>query len=338
VWTIENNTPFSAKGAIKQHYATNRKIWVVAVKATFDIASDGELTIAEEQAEVLEEPVYFGEELESSLRYDTDLTQTKEKIDIIVNATGYHPNDEAGKELLVGISIGDWKKILTLKGDRMWDRFLGIPFQTNARPFKRMSVRYENAFGGKDDTAKLGYEVDHRNTIGKGYSFRTFRLLGKRLPNIEYPDFPTRRGYKKNKIAGFGAIANHWRPRIDYGGTFDETWRETRAPLYPMDFSPRFFQSAPPDQWISNLKGGEDVRLYHLSPDRTEIAFRLPKLDLRFSTKIDKTKERHQGTIQTVIIEPDIAKLMMVWQTSLDCQDMDHLVETTHVDCEIIRI
>ncbi len=337
MWKINNESPFAVKGTVTQHYRTNRQIWVVGVKATFDILNDGSVKIAEEQKDLLDEPEYYGEELESSLKYETDLGQPKEKIDVILYGPGYQPGGKANNELDVGFAIGGWSKMLRVKGNRLWDRFLGIPLKLNPQPFELMSLRYENAFGGKDDKAKTGHEYYQTNMVGKGYAYSRFNLCGKSLPNIEYPDFTTKANHKKNKAAGFGAISNHWYPRVNHAGTYDENWQNTKAPLYPVDFSPYYFQYAPEDQQIDYLGGDEQVTLYNLMPDTPVFSFNLPDLSFSFYSNIDSSVFNHNGRLSAVIIEPDIPRLMMVWQTHTDCQDVDHLVESTLVNYKMIN-
>jgi hypothetical protein len=52
-----------------------------------------------------------------------------------------------------------------------------------------------------------------------------------------------------------------------------------RRPLsLPRDLDVRFFQSAPPDQWMAYLRGGEHVRLVGLHPELAVVTCRLPAL------------------------------------------------------------
>ncbi|MBU2511433.1 DUF2169 domain-containing protein [bacterium] len=318
-----------------QHFQTNRKMWMVAVKATFDLQVDGSLSISENQMEVLDEPVYFGDENESSLQYESDLVHPKERIDVILNATGYQQNDEVGNGLIVGFVISGLKKFLRIKGDRLWYRLLGIPFTTSPQTFKRQPIRYEYAYGGKDAKAKLAYHFDFRNTVGTGYSRRAFGVSGKRLPNIEYSKFPAKARFKRNRPAGFGVIAPHWYPRNRYVGTIDEKWEQERAPLLPDDFSPLYFQCAPEDQQLDFIDGGEEVILYNLLPRKMEFSFKLPYLSFSFATRIDNSVLNHPGALQTIIIEPDDNRLIMVWLTKIDCHEKENRIDKTWIECKV---
>lgn len=334
MWSIKNDTPFAAKGAIRLGHKTARKLWLVAIKATFDIQEDGILVVSDKQEEIFEDPIFTGEEGISSLKYDSDLIGLKEKVDVILNGTAYQPGNKPDKDLLVGFQIGDREKSLKIVGDRLWDRFMGVTSKTMTQPFTQMAIQYENAYGGRDEEAGHQHlQCDHRNNVGKGYASKEKALHGKRLPNIEYPGFPAKANYKQNKVAGFGAIPNYLKPRIDHAGTYDEKWQTNRAPFFPSDFSPLFFQSAPEDQQLPYLFGGEKAALFNLMSGKPEFRFNLPELRFNLTTRIEDSMSGHETAIKTVIIEPDYPRLIIVWQSALDCHNNDHLVEMTYVEC-----
>ncbi|MCG8337343.1 MAG: DUF2169 domain-containing protein [Proteobacteria bacterium] len=333
MWSINNETPFEAKGTVRLDHKTSHKIWLVAVKATFDIHMDGTLSISEIQEEVLEEPVYSCEEGSSSLIYDSDLFGYKDNVDVILNSSGYQPDGVPQKDLIVGVTIGNWGKSLKLIGDRLWDRFLGVTLKTDPQPFKKIAIQYENAYGGTDKKAKQDYLKSYNgNNIGKGYASKKRHLFSKRLPNIEYPDFPTKANYKKNKVAGFSAIPNYLKPRIDFSGTYDENWQSNRAPFFPEDFSALYYQSAPLDQQLPHLFGGEKVSLFNLIPNKSEFSFCLPELEFNLMTKTGDSIKQHKADIKTIVLEPDHPRVMITWQSFIDCHEKDHLVETTTVE------
>jgi hypothetical protein len=59
MWQVDNRTPFAAeRGWVRDR--NGAEIWLVAVKATFDIKPDGSTEVSEEQSPVLRVPEYFG--------------------------------------------------------------------------------------------------------------------------------------------------------------------------------------------------------------------------------------------------------------------------------------
>ena len=119
--------------------------------------------------------------------------------------------------------------------------------------------------------------------------------------------------------AGLGPIARDWEPRLSLAGTFGEAWRRTRHPLVPLDFDERFYQCAPPDQQApTHLQGGEHVALYNLTPGGS-LSFELPIVQHAFQTDFGDDLVEHRAVLHTVILEPDIPRLQMVWHTGLKC-------------------
>jgi hypothetical protein len=158
---------------------------------------------------------------------------------------------------------------------------------------------------------------------------------GKSAPNVEYPGLNL-----GAKPAGFGPIGSHWQPRAKYAGTYDERWKKVRYPLYPTDLDDRFFLSSPEDQRPAEyLRGGEPVELLNLTPSG-RLAFTLPRVAFGFETLLRSGKRlQHHGALHTVILEPDVPRVILVWRTSLRCHPHGHsLVGTVVWQKEVDRL
>ncbi|WP_437737749.1 DUF2169 domain-containing protein [Sorangium sp. So ce1335] len=108
------------------------------------------------------------------------------------------------------------------------------------RPFSRMPIVYERAYGGPHVEA---------NPVGVG--------ADAVLPSIVDPTAPTR-------PAGFGPIARHWAPRRRLLARDQAPDRP--APELDAAFDFRYFHAAPPDQQIEFLRGDEWIVLEGLHP------------------------------------------------------------------------
>jgi hypothetical protein len=315
MWAINNETGFAAE----RNWVRDRdgaEVWIVSVKGTYFIANDGSLALASEQETVVFGPKYRGEPARSSLLYETDLVLRKSATDVIVNGTAYAPYGLPMRTLDVSVQIESWRKTLRAFGDRQWE----LGGATEPQPFTTMPIIYERAFGGVDEDADqqgvFGWE--RRNPVGIGFVTGAGRAAGRRLPNIEDSAALISSWKDRPAPAGFGAIAGHWSPRVDVAGTYDQHWQSERLPLVPHDFDERFYQFAPADQQFPNLRGGERVVLTNLTASG-KLAFRLPRVALAFDTDFSGEAVQHRATLHTVIIEPDVPRVMMVWQTSLPC-------------------
>jgi hypothetical protein len=119
---------------------------------------------------------------------------------------------------------------------------------------------------------------------------------------------------------------------VDWAGTYDEKWEKDRLPLLPRDFDERFYQCAPPDQQTPEyLKGGEPVALVNLTPEGV-LQFKLPQIWLAFRTRIGSEVIDHHANLHTVILEPDVPRVIMVWHTSVPCHGKDTKIQGTTVD------
>jgi hypothetical protein len=303
----------------------------VAVKGTFQIKPDGSVVLADEQSEPLIAPEYGGQDGISSLRYDADLVGPKPTTDVILNGTAHAPNGKPANEFLVSLRLGPIHKKIKVVGNRTWEKSVFGLSPSAIQPVSKVPIVYERAYGGFDrsDPDPRKQRLDARNPVGCGLVAKQ----GQALPNFEY----TSGRLEKAGPAGFGALDSYWSPRRELHGTFDEAWQKSRYPLLPADWDPRCLLCSPADQRpASYLRGGELVELENLTPSG-KLSFVLPKVYLRFRTRIDKRTEEHQGRLTGVILEPDHPRVIMVWQTWLAVRtDGDYLDET--IVTEKIRI
>jgi hypothetical protein len=317
MWALENHTPFAADRCWVRH-RDGGEIWLVAVKATYKIGSDGRTGLAEEQVKVFLTPQYSGEPGKSSLMYDSDLPRTKVTTDIIVNGSAYAPRGHAVGEIDVAMKVGRISKSLRIVGDRVWKSGpLGPWRSTPAVPFVTMSIIYERAFGGVDRHSRVP-AWDTRNPVGTGFAARRGHLMGRSAPNI----YSIQDGiglHRQPEPAGFGAIASEWSPRRELAGTYDNKWEAERAPLLPDDFDDRFYQCAPEDQQAAEfLKGGEHVELRNLTPNGY-LSFQLPRVLLGFQSDFGLEQVDHRCNLHTVVLEPNFPRVLMVWHSALPC-------------------
>jgi hypothetical protein len=234
----------------------------------------------------------------------------------------------------VSMTVGPLHKELKVFGDRFWDQVLGEVRVTDPQAFVRMPITYERAFGGvdqrSDNPAKHGWE--RRNPVGTGFVADPNKAAGERLPNIENPRALIRSWSDRPGPAGFGPIAGHWSPRVELAGTYDDRWRNERLPLVPEDFDERFYLCAPQDQQVTeHLEGGERVVLRNLTAQGV-LSFVLPKVSLGFMTYFHgRPGFDHTAILNTVVLEPDERRVMVVWETQLPCHNYGLKLQRTAI-------
>jgi hypothetical protein len=219
----------------------------------------------------------------------------------------------------VAAYVNDLEKALIVHGERVYRRGRARPTPSPAKPFVRRPIVYEGAYGGADlsdtlsDADPQRRRIDPRNPVGRGIAARDESLIDQPAHWVEYLEGdPAQRG-----PAGYGAIASHWSPRRELQGTFDDAWFKRRRPLLPSDHDPRAALCAPADQRPARrLAGGESIVLVNMSP-RGRLALTLPSLRFTFTSHFGAARQRHEATLGTVIIEPELGKLRLAYQTGL---------------------
>jgi hypothetical protein len=291
---------------------------VAVLKATFDCAKDGVLTVAEEQEPVRHAVVYRGEPGRSSLLHESDGAYYKPATDILVVGSAHAPRGVPVTRLETFLSAGAVNKTVIVTGDRRWSwsRSSGAA-PSPPEPFTEMPLVWERAFGGADtfgsDPAQ--HQWDARNPVGTGFrATESAALDGLALPNIEDPREPMNRWNQRPAPQGFGPIDRSWQPRIRHAGTYDKAWQTSRMPIPPLDFDYRYFQAASPDlQHSPHLQGGETVVALNLS-SRADERFRLPRMQITFQGVARRRRFTIAGILDTVVLMFDAAKVVLVWR------------------------
>lgn len=283
--------------------ADGQETGLLVLCAGFAVGKTGALAPLEPQPSVrlADEPAAAREH--ASTRFEADVALAKPRVDIIVVGSAIAPLGRPVRELEVELGVGTLRKKLLVLGDRQ--RLLG-GVHTRPEPFKRMPIVYERAYGGSDLRARnpRRHKIFAQNPVGVGFHgvASADPEVKSDLPNVE------RAVSHSTKVsdgpAGFGVIGRSWSPRRELAGTYDDAWVRTQWPLPPRDFDPRHNQCAPPDQQSRTLRGGEDVRLVHMTLER-EWRFLLPRLDVPVRLHFASRLETKQLEIDTVVIDAD---------------------------------
>lgn len=330
---LRNKTPYQVdRGILLDMQGAEH--WVVVVKATFAI-KNSEAILSEKQEPVCLADQYHGEPGLSSMKYENELVLNKPGTDIVLNGHAYAPRGRPVERVDVSARVAGLVKEISVYGDRYWRRSasgLGLATSTPA-PFLKMPLLYERAFGGADLSSdnEKNHGIESRNPIGVGFGLSKEYLAGKPLPNLEDPNHQITNWTDRPTPAGFSLICKHWTPRRQYAGTCDQRWREERLPLVPLDFDERFWLGAHPDLIaVPHLRGGELVELRNLTPEGS-LAFRLPRVTLGFQTRLAGKRINHRAKLGSVIIESDVPRVILVWQTAIPCHRKKFELKDTRV-------
>lgn len=316
---VFNLTPFVAERFIFLD-STGLEVLLIVVKATF-AWQDGRATVAPAQEPVTLVDEYRGEPAGTSVRRASDLAPYKPATDVLLEGFAY-PEDRWQTKGRVALRLGKLSKDVQVIGDRVWDRTLGIVSVSSPRPFDRMELTYERAFGGGDDSNPDTPERCEDNPVGRGFrATRSKRALdGTPLPNLEAPAQPVRAPADRPPPQGFGPVAPHWRPRASYAGTCDAAWARETLPFLPADFDDRYYLAAPSDQrHAPYVRGGEPVQVAGATPDGIwELT--IPQVRPELIVKVGGKKETPACPCDTVILDCERKFMTLVWRARLVVQ------------------
>jgi hypothetical protein len=326
---LVNRTPFAAEILPLPDVDGIDTLFAI-VKGTF--ALDERSSVADEQVPVTLADQHYGDPPVSSIRRPSDICLGKPGTDVVLLGSAWAPGGRPTWQMDVSISAGPVAKSVRVFADRVWDSGPGGTTVAWVAPFERLPLVWERAFGGADETER-GPVVHARNPVGRGFrapgSARA--VGGMALPNLEDPTAPISSPRDAPAPACFAPLAAHWEPRRSFAGTYDDAWQASRAPYLPTDFNLRFFQIAPLGLVAPrSFQGGEPVDVRGATPDGV-LQFQVPTVGIRFNYRVGGSVQTRPAVCDTVIVEPDEGRFIVVWRSSLACDKKLLKVEAVEV-------
>ncbi len=296
---------------------TGRSVLAVIAKWTFVVDPSGRVELDDPGREPDLVDTYNGEDgAVSSIRRPSQIFEHKPGTDVILLGHAHPPPRGSATAVDVSLRVGPIRKTVRAHGLRVWQggTFGGL-VPGPARPVRDpIPLIYELAWGGQDVTGDkpLG---EWRNTVGRGVARNPSTLIGQSAAQLEDPQSPI--GLGDNVPASFGAIHRHWMPRKQFAGTYDDIWTETKMPLLPDDFDPRFNVCVPHDQWsVTPLRGDEPIEVRGATPEGVW-RFVLPRIAPGFSSVIDGRRAEHRTHLDTLLIDADELRIELTWRAAI---------------------
>lgn len=311
---VVKDTPFEF-GYITWQLRPPQPTLVVVVKGTFDIVPDGVCTVARKQVPCTG-PVHYDDDIERSLRYDSDFAVLKPRGECFLVGTCYPPGGQPTGVSAVAFRVGSVVRSLAVFGDRFWTRGLLGGSASQPVPFTSMPLCWERCFGGPS------YE---KNPVGRGLEpVETPQGLLVPLPNIEDPQNLITSPASRPEPAGAFPIAQTWKVRTQKTGTYDARWLQSRWPWFPEDFDWSFFNAAPIEQQIKGYwRGDEEIGLQNLHPRHARVVTHLPGIRARAFVEMREAGGTLNFTevplrLDTVTVDADAWQVQCVWRGLFD--------------------
>ena len=325
----------------------DRHCIVLVAKATYSMPTEdnepANLKDKEDQVVIYESDEFTEESITSAPLYENDYAPNKVKCDIVLNGSAYSFPYEDTDSKVVQL------KILDSNNEPMMDKSFRVIaphtfsqglFGARAQqvePFSKQCISYNTAYGGNDFNPKKSTEEEDvytsfvKNPSGIGYYPHQSKseVQGKPLAQTESINESTgRTDNTKYTPEAYGVIGRDWYPRHTFGGTYDEKWDKYQKPFLPKDFNELYYQCVPPNQQTSYLQGGELVYLKGLLPNREELTFKIPKLDVPMEViRSNGKRELLKPVIDTLTIEPDKGYFTLVYRASIELKRSIHEID-----------
>ena len=322
-----NQTPYLAEHTTATDKAGRLHLLLV-LKATWRLPLGGEPAqlMAEQVPPVLSDTATAAPGL-SAPEYECDFVLHKPRCEVLLLGSVHPLRGMPARVVDAGFRVGDLTKLIRMHGPRQWVADAAGVRPGLAQPFVRQPISYDLAFGGIGHytaDAPAPEAIYLQNPIGIGYQtmLDPAWLHGKPMPQIEAANQPVLRPDQAYAPMSFGPLGRNWAQRACYAGTYDANWQETIFPFLPPDFDVRYFQSAPADQQLDALQGGQGVTLMNLThPALTpsgRLDFVLPDLALtaRCEYKNGALGE-HVLRADTLLLEPDKQRFCVVWRLAV---------------------
>lgn len=301
--------------------SSGRELLVVVVKGTFVLPQAGEaVRLADEQLPLVTADSFTGEPGFSAPAFEIDFAPRKRACDVLLVGSAYAPAGWHVTRMRVGLRVGTMEKSFDVVGDRIWQAALGSIGASEPRPFARMPISYDVAFGGADRHSEDASEHDAYlpNPVGRGWHrhLRSDWVDGGPLPNTEEAGNVVSAPDESHTPMAFGPLGRGWPQRARFAGTYDKPWLDEVFPFLPADFDERYYQAAPEDQQLALPQGPLDVMLSGLTPDGLR-HFVLPHFEAPV-TIVPKRgeQEAHAGVLDTIVFEPDHERFTVTWRVT----------------------
>jgi len=343
-------------------------IFSVIVKRTYRIVPDGPAERADVDRPLRQIDQYYddGDPDWSTVQYESELAPYKASTDVVVIGKAYAPRGVATERTTVGVQVGDRRKILVVTGNRQCSyREDAAPVFTDPEPFTEMEIRYDRAYGGRDEKSLPDIPfVYPRNFMGAGVVLRNVKEAVDRLslPNIEDPEdllTPERlfieepdRWHLQPLPEGFGWRQRMWYPRCALLGAYPPfidpgtVTAEERMGLLPQNhvalakqsrlrpMEAQFANGASLGMIFASLKGDEPVVLGRLTPDGL-LKFSLPGDAPSIGLDLGQGMRPLEPKLHTVSIRPEDQELDLIWRGAQTYEGYSWLPKMTRLLAEV---
>lgn len=304
--SIVNNTPFAAQ-AFPHMDAQGKHMLALVAKGTWELAASAtgipRLRPAERQRSIHRAGVLrplgslAKDEIQAAVLQpraqqpwmvcEPEHVPPKPWFDLLLDACAVSPNGRPAFSIDVAVdyaSQGRQHRLAALRAfsPRLWLKDFGQLSAKELGPSLRIPLLRPFAFGGQTLDAKDNVLVDERNPDGMGFYGTAAQAASSPLPWMQALDRPIKHwdDTVPDQALGLGLVPPHHQPRRGLQGSFDDAWRQSRAPLLPLDHDLRHRNAAPESLQLPHPPLAGDVLTLHHMGDEPLLRFVWPRVAL----------------------------------------------------------
>lgn len=248
-------------------YRTGRggRFVLVVCKGTF-LLTPGHATFGGTQEPIQEDDKRWDEKQDRSIFAPSDIVPFKRDVDVVLVGHAFAPGNQPVRSIMTRLCIGEIDKSIEVFGDRLFTPHGEL---REGQKITRARLRYERAVGGPGTSNPVGMRHDKKDAFG-----------AVSLASLQPPGLHVTRPEDLTESVGYGPIAPEWPQRASRLGHWANSFSATRwyDALLPDDIDPSFFNVAPLDQRLREVRPDERIVLEGLTPDQPRFVTQLPSL------------------------------------------------------------
>jgi len=342
---LYNTSPWQAI-TVENFSIKQKKCTTIIVKQSFDFTAQGEVMASAAPVPIIQADEYVADPTSSSLKNVNETAPFKQGFELYAQSTAYPPKDKEVSVVEVNVTLQEKpvnasssttsnssampqtliNKTLRVTGERVWKRSLLGSVASTPQTLTATAIQYEQAFGGID--SKKATKYCSQNPIGRGFNLHSNEIIASALPSIEYPYDTLRKAKDSISVAGFGAIAPSWQPRLDLMPELDqEKLMQGRYP-YSKSLPANAYNVAPHDQQIAQTLNSAQSWQCIIKGLLPNLAYQHPVV-LTIPAKVPQLtviqgEHQYSATLicDTLVLNSDDNQFHLLWRTSIDNSDL----------------
>ncbi|HMY21062.1 MAG TPA: DUF2169 domain-containing protein, partial [Polyangium sp.] len=309
---LVSHCPFVASTVVWQANSGAFALTVV-VKATF-VLQPGTAQLAPEQDPIFTHDRFHDDDPRRSVRFPSDVVPYKPRADVLLVGHVYAPDKQPVRSIVTRFVVGEMDKSIEVFCDRAFRVIDGQLLE--GKRFTQLPLVWERASGGPESSNPVGKRFDGPADTYGTISIANLQPLGH---------FVSKRSDTFVPLC-YAPIASTWPGRTSRLGPLSRTildgaWHDKAL---PRDFDPSFFQVAPPDQNVAEIRANERIVLENLHPEHARLVTVLP--NMRPRAAVDRATGEHEEialVADTLLVDTDRGVCCVVWRGRIGLRTAD---------------